>query len=123
MPSKLLAALLLTYSMQAHSMLFCWNSQNDIAMTYQNGVFVYQLEDGTEPPPVVPNPGPQLLPDYYAVAYCWIDGPELPQVFAALPDLRYPSASHGVFRKSLQHPADGIVYFTGEDAWSIINNF
>jgi len=115
------------YCSMAHAMLFCWNSQNDIAMTYQNGTFVYQLENGTEPPPVVSNPGAQLTPDYYAVAYCWADGTELPQLFQALPDLRYPAVTSGhggsvTFRKSLQHP-DGIVYFTGDDAWSIINNF
>ena len=111
------------YCSMAHAMLFCWNSSNNVAMTYQNGAFVYQLENGTQPPPVVANPGPQLLPEYYSNAYCWADGAELTQLFQALPDLRYPSVSHGTFRKSLQHPLDGIVYFTGDDAWSIINDF
>src|SRR5271170_3483208 len=122
--SKLLAAALLLYSMHSHAALFCWNSSNNTAMTYQLGTFVYQLEDGTEPPPVVAYPGPQLLPEYYSNAYCYVDGVETAILHAALPDLHWPAATtvKGVttLRKSLQHP-DGIVYFTGDDAVHIIN--
>ena len=128
--TKLLAALLLTYSMQAHAMLFCFNGSNNVSMTYQNGEFVYQLEAGEEPPPVVANPGPQLLPEYYEDAYCYADGTELLAVYAALPDLKYPAAiknAHGTvtgFRNSIQPGAtQGIVYWTGADAIEIINEF
>jgi len=126
--NRLLAALLLTYSMNASATLFCWNGDNNVGMEYNNGVLSYAVAG--QP---VGNPGVALMTDGFTVSYCWAAGPELVYLYQSLPDLPYPAAtvttgggkggSGGTvtFRKSIQHP-DGTVYWTGKDAIYIMNN-
>jgi hypothetical protein len=134
-PAGILAAIALAmalYGAKSHAMLFCFNTNTNVGMTYQSGTFVYQVQNNDSPRPDIPNPGLQLLPNavYAPLAYCYADGPELEEVYAALPDIRYPAVTknrNGTvtgFRSSIQPGATaGIVVWTGEDAWHIINEF
>ena len=123
--SRLLSALLLTYSMHAGATLFCFNGDSGTGIEWNAGVFTYTNQH-VSPPVVINNPGPALETDAFTVAYCWANGPELTYLVTNLPDLRYPAVttSHSggtTIRKSLQHP-DGTVFWTGQEAIWLMNN-
>jgi hypothetical protein len=130
---RALPAVLLVSACNASAMLFCYNSANDVQMTWTDssggdlGVTVYQIAATKQ---IVTNPGPQLLP-FGAAAYCWANGSELNYVYANFPDLKYPlretynpKTGAVTFRTPVQPGAEpGTVYWTGEDAMHLINNF
>jgi|SRR5271166_2181196 len=108
---RALAIALLALSAPASATLFCYDTAVG-GLEWNAGQFVYTDLQGH----VRSNPGPQLLPSFGEVIYCWADGPELTYVDKNL-GLRFRVAS-----KSLQPGGSVIVYWTGDDARYLWNN-
>jgi hypothetical protein len=128
MKRKHLAALIAAFaiSTSAHATLFCYDSVDNVSMTWSNSVFSYTDGDGIP----VSDPGPQLLP-FYSAAFCWVNGTEADYLYANFPNLRWPVVEthnikngHVTFRMSIQPGSQGssTVYFVDDDAMFILNN-
>lgn len=103
---KLIAALLLTYSMHAHSTLFCYDEQSQAGFEWNQGKFYQTAYD--------PHTG-WLQLDVTQRSYCWADGPELNYIqshFSGLPMRTSKDAMDG----------NPTVYWTGESAEFLLDN-
>ena len=117
--AKLLAPLLLLFSINGHAELYCYNGHLGAGMEWLNGAFTYTNASNA----VINAPGvdidPMGTPNPYGSVYCWANGAELTYIEQHL-DVRTRVRASSV---QPWQERDQTVYWTDADAMFIWNQY